>query len=501
MPNPVVIFEGTGARVGDSKVFNEIHDQIINQDNLCHIDGVGSIKSISCKFIHQSLWGRGWKNNANKAFEWLKNKLNNNPFMEVNLVGFSRGAVTAIALAWKLNKHLKRPGGQPVPVHIFAWDPIPGGQRDFQNAEDVVDVDKNNQAAEFNVLARHKLPPNVSRYYTVLFEGSKTKFSPNSFWTPINPQGGKERKEIFLPGIHTGPNCEGNKNITSFYIQEFLKKSNVLLKNKNNSTLKIIDYYSNILYYTYTNKHALSNFRDGLFKKNPYRNHLFFVNDHHYETFVKEFPKLAEALKVYDPVKNQGCVKAKDFNHTEELQKISEKCDQGELTFTDGILLANNLTFSPNHKGWGFCKFISEKRRNAIYGDDIFDLYSRYKRSTLLVTPISPVIVNIAMGKLRKQYERAKAGTNLPKITQLTEAEFKSVTKLTIFDARKEQVKEIDNLLKFYDENNPTVNEKLRLIVAIALQVEEHLRIKPTSNRRNGVLALAGKILQEYGGA
>ena len=493
MPNPVVIFEGTGGRATDNTFFGFVKSQIPNnKDNVYYVDGVGANnRDINPAQWHKTIWGRGWKKRANSAFEWLQDKLNDNPFMQVNLMGFSRGAVTAIALAWKLNKYLKRPNLLPVPVNIFAWDPIPGGQRDFKNAEDVVN-DKG-EAATFNALARVRLPPNVYRYHTILFEGSKITFSPKSFWTPINPQGGTDRKEFFFPGIHTGIATQGFKYLAFAFIKDFLAKSNVKI-NYNFTDYEFIDYYSEILRFAYSNKSAQSDFRNNIFPgKNLFRDHLFFVNENHFNIFKGTFPNLAEALEEYV---SPASVKAKDFNQTEELETICRYSEGADdyLKNTNTILFQNNLKFSANHKNWAFCKYIS--RADHASGEAL-ETYAYYKCDSLLVTPVHAMVKKAAMDKLSHAYNQAAKG-QVPQIRSISGAEFKRVTKLTFLDARKDQVKEVDGLLDLYDKQ-ATKNQKERLIVAIALQLEEHLRTKPRSDRRNGVLALAQKILEESG--
>ncbi|MFN5288984.1 MAG: hypothetical protein ACK5E4_02705 [Planctomycetia bacterium] len=490
MLNPVVIFEGTGGRAADNTFFGFVKSQIPNNtDNVYYVDGVGANNwGINPAQWHKTIWGRGWKKRANSAFEWLQNKLKDNPFMQVNLMGFSRGAVTAIALAWKLNKYFKSPTGRSVALNIFAWDPIPGGQRDFKNAEDV--VNDRGEAARFNALARFQLPPNVLRYHTILFEGSKTTWTPKSFWTPINPQGGQDRKEFFFPGIHTEGRPQGLQYLAFALIKDFLAKSNIKIS-YNFTYYDFIDYYSEILRFAYSNKSAQSDFRNNIFPgKNPFRDHLFFVNQNHFSIFKETFPNLAEALAEYG---SSASIKAKDFNHTEELETIKEEDDL--LKNTNTILFQNNLKFSANHKNWAFCKYIS--RPDHASGEAL-ETYAYYRCDSLLVTPVHAAVKKAAMDKLSQVYNQAAKG-QVPQMKDISEAEFKRVTKLTFLDSRKDQVKEVDNMLRLYENPQRTLNEKARLIVAIALQVEEHLRTKLTSDRRNGVLALAAKILEESG--
>ena len=490
MPNPVVIFEGTGGRATDHTLFGQVKKSIVNHaDNVLHIDGVGANnRNYNPAQWHKTLWGRGWKNSANSAFEWLKGKLGDNPFMEVNLLGFSRGAVTAIALAWKLNKYLLNPSGTQVPVNIFAFDPIPGGQRDFQNAEDVVNA--KGEDVTFNAYARNNLPPNVVRYYTVLFEGSKIK-GPKCFWTPINPMGGKERKEIFLPGTHTGKNTKGTYYIIYSFIEEFCEKSKIIDNFEPFEGCVLVECYSEILHYAYFNNSAQSTFRNNIFVgRNRYRDHLFFVNNHHYDKFKEEFPKLADALNQFD---SNVSIKPIDFNDIDCLDNIVT--NEKHYHFTNLILFQNYLNFSPDYKNWAFCKYLS--KADHAKGEAL-ETYAFYRCDSLLVTPVHAAVKNAAISKLKLSYGNASLGRDdIPKMKDISEAEFKRVTKLSFLDQRKDQVKEVDNMLKLYENPERTKNQKERLIVAIALQVEEHLLTKPKSNRRNGVLALAAKILEK----
>ena len=488
MQNPVVLFEGTGCRATDDTLFGFIK-RSIHGNNVLHLDGAGANNSgLNPAQWHKQIYGRGWKNSANSAFEWLKGKLGDNPFMEVNLLGFSRGAVTAIALAWKLNKYLLNPRGTQVCVNIFAFDPIPGGQRDFKNAEDV--VNSKGEDVTFNAYARNSLPPNVFRYYTILYEGSKIN-GPKCFWTPINPMGGKERKEIFLPGTHTGKNTRGAQCLVYSFIHKFCAKSNIKTNFPPFQDYELLDNYSEILHYAYFNNSAQSTFRNDIFRgRNRYRDHLFFVNEHHYDIFKEEYPKLADALNQFD---SNVSIRPIDFYGIEELKNIITA--KNLFRFTKIILFQNYLNFSPDYKNWAFCKYLSEADHAK---GEALETYALYRCDSLLVTPVHAAVKNEAISKLKVSYGKASLGrNNIPKMKDISEAEFKRVTKLSFLDQRKDQVKEVDNMLKLYENPERTKNQKERLIVAIALQVEEHLLTKPTSNRRNGVLALAAKILEK----
>ena len=303
--------------------------------------------------------------------------------------------------------------------------------------------------------------------------------------------GGKERKEIFLPGTHTGKNTRGAQCLVYSFIHKFCAKSNIKTNFPPFRDYELLDNYSEILHYAYFNNSAQSTFRNDIFRgRNRYRDHLFFVNEHHYDIFKEEYPKLADALNQFD---SNVSIRPIDFNGIEELKNIITA--KNLFRFTKIILFQNYLNFSPDYKNWAFCKYLSEADHAK---GEALETYALYRCDSLLVTPVHAAVKNEAISKLKVSYGKASLGrNNIPKMKDISEAEFKRVTKLSFLDQRKDQVKEVDNMLKLYENPERTKNQKERLIVAIALQVEEHLLTKPTSNRRNGVLALAAKILEK----
>jgi hypothetical protein len=104
------------------------------------------------------LKGTGTQDNVLVTLQWLMLAHHEQPFNVCNLVGWSRGAVTCIAIANAMH-HIPQFAG--VSVSIFAYDPVPGGSNDF-------DVH-----GAFNETGRagiDQLSGNVKNYHSILME-------------------------------------------------------------------------------------------------------------------------------------------------------------------------------------------------------------------------------------------------------------------------------------------------------------------------------------------
>lgn len=79
------------------------------------------------KWVPGAVFGKygekNWNNNVNSAMDYIRQKHQENPNIEIEVVGWSRGAVTTYMLANKLEKEYP-----DIPVNILAIDPVPGPQ-------------------------------------------------------------------------------------------------------------------------------------------------------------------------------------------------------------------------------------------------------------------------------------------------------------------------------------------------------------------------------------
>src|SRR5262245_46003588 len=79
--------------------------------------------------LQGQLGGTGSQDNVLVTLTWLWEEYHHEPFTVCNLVGWSRGAVTCIAIANAMQHTEFAEHG--VRVNIFAYDPVPGGLNDF----------------------------------------------------------------------------------------------------------------------------------------------------------------------------------------------------------------------------------------------------------------------------------------------------------------------------------------------------------------------------------
>ncbi|MFM7592305.1 MAG: hypothetical protein ACKO85_10975, partial [Isosphaeraceae bacterium] len=105
------------------------------------------------------LGGRGTNDNILITLQWLWLEYHKQPFRKCNMVGWSRGAVTTIALANAM--HMAGFGSLGIRVNIFAYDPVPGASNDFGGS------------GSFDETGRapiETLSPIVNEYHSILME-------------------------------------------------------------------------------------------------------------------------------------------------------------------------------------------------------------------------------------------------------------------------------------------------------------------------------------------
>lgn len=89
------------------------------------------------KLTSGALRGVGSADNVIMAIQWLWEQFyvgresTHTSFATINLVGFSRGAVTCIMLAHAIDEAGFKKKNAGMTVNVFAFDPVPGGLNDF----------------------------------------------------------------------------------------------------------------------------------------------------------------------------------------------------------------------------------------------------------------------------------------------------------------------------------------------------------------------------------
>jgi hypothetical protein len=126
--------------------------------------------------------GYGWRQNVARALAVIKELIHPpyRPLANINMAGWSRGAITCHMLAHALwaDRYTR-----DIPVNIFAFDPVPGPGN---SGHDQV-----------------SLPPNVNRYEAVVMEDEFQKIMKPVVFNPLaDASSPKKIKNIPLPGAH-----------------------------------------------------------------------------------------------------------------------------------------------------------------------------------------------------------------------------------------------------------------------------------------------------------
>jgi len=107
--NLIVMFDGTGNHAGDENKYSNVrkmYDLMLRdktQTNPYYVQGIGTLGG---EGLSEEATGIGLWNRMKEGYEWLTNQILNTdsePYA-IMLMGFSRGAYTAHAFSWLLNK-------------------------------------------------------------------------------------------------------------------------------------------------------------------------------------------------------------------------------------------------------------------------------------------------------------------------------------------------------------------------------------------------------------
>jgi hypothetical protein len=224
--------------------------------------------------------GYGWEQNVEHAMAVL-NATVDLP-RTINMVGWSRGAITCFMIAHALNEN---PRTKTINVNIFALDPVPGpGNFDDPN--------------------KATLPPNVRRYYAVVQEDERRRiFKP----VLITADSGMDAKTKFyyMPGGHsTGVFRRKNEVglIAAFLVHRFLQKHGTRLNGPIQlSARDLCELYAKVR----IDMAEYQSAGGGILRllgtqrrqvQNKFQDTEYFVNDHHASQFRKTFPQIWAAL-------------------------------------------------------------------------------------------------------------------------------------------------------------------------------------------------------------
>jgi hypothetical protein len=200
----------------------------------------------------------------------------------INMVGWSRGAITCFMIAHALAKN---PRTSRIPVNIFAFDPVPG-PGNFDDPDKVT------------------LPGNVQAYAAVVQQDERRKIFRPVLIHSEETRGVKTRF-YFMPGGHSTGVFRTKTEvglIGAFLAHRFLQKHGTHLNNPIVLTHRdLCELYAKI-------RIDLARYRSSgagllaLLGKQPrvvanrFQDTAYFINDHHANQFRKTFPQIWLAL-------------------------------------------------------------------------------------------------------------------------------------------------------------------------------------------------------------
>lgn len=481
-------FMGTGHKVGQQfgadrqdHIFTDLQRRVVGAPpikagpgaSVAPPGGYGKARGIG--------FGTGWQDNVDETLADLIARQAEEPKLQtVNLVGHSRGAVTCIMVAHAMaaNDALRN-----IQVNIFAVDPVPGGYSDF--------FSMSHPGSPFT------LPANVNDYTAILMENAGTSFfACLAEGENLRSLGAGTRVTQYpMPGKHGDAVKTDTSNyplarisahlLASFFldngspghwaITDLIRHPRQLVEDYAVVALDRIEKgktkaaASSWLISRWVVPPLWRNDRSRLVQ-NEYRTHPFYVNAHHaalfngccglvtdriarhnwigrgdFEGFSQQFPRSYELLLRTGFARN--------------LDDPATMTNADRLVFGFGELNIHELEVRPSSGSMrALCTALAEQIRVAVRQNNIPN--------------------TLGMGLFSSE-------------------DWTRATRVT-FGARGDQVAVIDRLLPafhaYYRRGN--TGAAIRIGCWMAEQAEEHLRTKPTSNRRTGMVQLAKQLHQ-----
>lgn len=233
--------------------------------------------------------GYGWEQNVDHAMAVLKATVDLP--RTINMVGWSRGAITCFMIAHAL---LGNPRTGGIEVNIFAFDPVPGpGNLDDPN--------------------KVTLPANVKGYAAVVQEDERRKiFKPVLINADLAPD--SKTRFYYMPGGHSTAVFRAKSEVglvAAYLAHHFLEKHGTRLENPIRLTARdLCELYAKIRL-DIAQYHAMGGGflqllgRQRRVVANRFQDTDYFINDHHASQFRKTFPQIWSALKHGVPTSNR----------------------------------------------------------------------------------------------------------------------------------------------------------------------------------------------------
>lgn len=484
-----LFFMGTGHEVGKQfknddtgeshhHLFTLMHQQLTDYRQLKggpgsndKPGGYGKAKGIG--------FGTGWQNNVSESIAWLEQRqLLPPPLRSVNLVGHSRGAVTCILLAHAMAANA---GLRAVRVNIFAIDPVPGGYTDFFT---------------FGEASPFLIPSNVHEYTSILMENAGDPFfACLSEGRNLRKLGNTNITQYPLPGKHGDatksdfvayPTARISAHLLASFLTDNSSSAEIAILDWIREDRELVEDYASLALHRITKKQSKKaatswgvsrwvfpplwlNDRSRLIK-NEYRSHPFYVNAHHAGLFN------GGCGLVVDRIDKHGWIGRTDFSRF-----FNEFPRNYELLVAIGAArsLDDPATMTSDDKLW-----LGLQSAPLIY--------------TLEVRPANEqirVVSDRLVTQIKKTVREENVANSLPKGQVFTLGEWEKATKV-LFGSRGDQVATIDRLLPSYHAYRRAGNEAagIRIACWICELAEQHLRTKPRSDRRKGMVQLAKQI-------
>ncbi len=408
--------------------------------------------------LRGTLGGRGTQDNILVTLQWLWLEYHRERFSICNLTGWSRGAVTCIAIA----NAMQQAGfaGLGVRVNVFAYDPVPGGSNDFGVS---------GTFAETGRAGIDHLAPIVNDFHSILMENvGGAKGLVFKCISPSETSRETHKREYPLPGAHgdcvrwAKPNNPAGKLGLSLGMEFLIQHGTSFALAATDHCLTqedMLEEYSALRLLQLNDGAPMS--RDIAWARsgtivNQWRHNIYFINGHHFEMF-----QLA-ASELY-------------------LAAATSKVVSGDLAYR----LRKRLPF--------MVQALAQLNvyRGSQHGSFLPEREIAYE---IEVAPGQDAIAK-AVNSLQRALAEVRPSPPADASRIWTLDEWSQASKVLI-GSRRDQVAAIDVLLPRY-HHAAGLNRvgQFRLLLRISELIANHLSLKKTSDRRSAMAQLGHQVL------
>jgi hypothetical protein len=408
------------------------------------------------------LGGRGTQDNVLTTLQWLWLEYHRQRFTVCNLTGWSRGAVTCIAIANAMQ--LAGFAGLGVRVNIFAYDPVPGGSNDFG---------VRGTFAETGRAGIDNLASIVNNYHSILMEnvgGAK-----GLLFTCISPQETSQethKREYPLPGAHgdcvrwAKPSNPAGKLGLTLGMEFLLQNGSFFGMDAGEHFLtyeEMLEEYSKLRRDWLQACDWQAKPRDVAWARsgtvvNEWRHACYFINGHHFEVFQQAMPDLYRAAASTRVVSQDLVARLK-----------------ARMPLTISVLRYLKLLRDPGSR-------VADRYRDVVFDIEVAPTPQEIAAA---FDPLQAALANA------RPYNKTRPPASSDRIWTLEQ--WRQASSVTL-GSRKEQVAEIDRLLPLYHEAGRRNRVgQFRLLSPLAEQITSHLTHKGTRSDRHVEMAQLGR--------